>query len=62
MEAFTYIPMTDPAGAAPFDTAPGNFGNPDLYLGNFNYPAAQLANQERNFRFLQANTYTTGSA
>jgi uncharacterized protein (DUF1800 family) len=62
MEAFTYIPMTDPAGAAPFDTAPGNFGNPDLYLGNFNYPAAQLANQERNFRFLQANTYITGSA
>jgi len=62
MGAHTLIPMIDPAGAAPFDTAPGNFSNPDLYLGNFNYPAAQLANQERNFRFLQANTFTSGSA
>ncbi|MDA7881778.1 DUF1800 family protein [Akkermansiaceae bacterium] len=62
LEAFTYIPMTDPAGAAPFDGAPGSFSNPDLYLGNFNYPASQMANQERNFRFLQANTFSAGSA
>ena len=59
MEAFTHIPLTDPVGAPPYDTAPGNFTNPDLYLGNFGYP--QLANHEKNHRYLQDYTITAGT-
>jgi len=61
LEAITYIPITDPSGAYPFDTAPGNFSNADLFLDNFGFPAAQLANQSRNVRFLYNNTITSGT-
>ncbi|MDA7519097.1 DUF1800 family protein [bacterium] len=62
MEGLTHIPLTDPAGAAPFDTAPGVFTNPDLFLDTFDLPPTQLANQERNFRFLQDYTITSGTS
>ncbi len=62
MEGLTHIPLQDPAGAAPFDTANGNFSNSDLYLGNFGLNAVQVSNQERNFRFLQDYTITAGTA
>jgi hypothetical protein len=61
LEAYTQIPIRDPDGAAPFDTAPGDFSNPDLFLENFGLPAEQLANQTRNFRFLYNVTETSGS-
>lgn len=62
MEVVSYIPITDPAGSAPFDTAPGDYSNSDLFLDNFGFPPAQLANQERNHRFLQNNTITSGTS
>lgn len=58
LEAITHIPISDPAGAAPFDTAPGDFTRTDLFLDTFGLPAAQLANQSRNFRFLYNSTIT----
>lgn len=61
MEGLTYLPIRDPAGAAPFDTAPGSFTNADLFLDTFGLNATQTANQERNFRFLQGSTFTNGS-
>lgn len=61
MESLTHLPISDPAGAAPFDTAPGNFTNPDLFLDTFGLNAVQTANQERNFRFMQGNTFTAGA-
>ncbi|MEP4077963.1 DUF1800 family protein [Haloferula sp.] len=61
LESITHIPVTDPGGAAPFDTAPGDFSNPDLFLDNFGLPAAQLANQWRNVRYLYNNTITSGT-
>lgn len=59
--AFSYIPLTDPSGASPFDVAPGDFTNDDLYLDTFDYPASQLANQERNVRFMFGNLITNGT-
>jgi uncharacterized protein (DUF1800 family) len=61
LEGLTHIPLTDPQGAAPFDTANGTFTNTDLFLDNFGIPAAQIGNQERNFRLLQGYTFTSGS-
>lgn len=60
LEAITHLPIRDPAGAAPFDNAPGTFTNPDLFLANFGLNATQVANQDRNFRFNQGYTLTTG--
>lgn len=60
-DAFTYVPLTDPEGASPFDVAPGSFTNDDLYLETFDYPAEQLNNFERNFRFMYGNLITSGS-
>ena len=60
--AITYLPLSDPAGAAPYDTAPGNFSNTDLYLESYGWPTVQRTQQERNFRFNQDYTITTGSA
>lgn len=62
LEVVTYIPLTDPNNSYPFDTAPGDYSNPDLYLNNFGYPASQLANQERNQRYLQNSTITSGTS
>ena len=62
LDAFTQIPITNPGGAYPYDTAPGNFTNPDLFLDNFGYPASQIANQSRNMRFLYHHTITTGTS
>ena len=57
--AYTYLPLQDPAGAAPYDQAPGDYSNPDLYLENFGYPAAQLDRHERNVRFMNSDATTT---
>ena len=62
LDAYTQIPITDPAGAYPYDTAPGDYSNPDLYLDNFSYPAGQIANQQRNMRFLYHYTITSGTS
>ncbi|MEO0509962.1 MAG: DUF1800 family protein [Verrucomicrobiota bacterium] len=61
LEAYTYIPMTDPEGASPFDQAPGDFSNPDLYLGTFDYPSDQLDNHSRNVRFKPGSTISSFS-
>lgn len=60
LEALTYIPITDPAGAAPFDQALGDYTNSELYLDHFAYPADQIDNHERNLRFMP-NTAITAS-
>ncbi|WP_411845843.1 DUF1800 family protein [Roseibacillus persicicus] len=61
LEVVSYLPLVDPANEYPFDTAPGNFNNSDLFLDNFGLSTGQLANQERNHRFLQNNTITSGT-
>ena len=61
LEAHTYVPIKDPAGAAPFDIAPGDFSNPELYLGSFGYPTTQIDNHERNFRFMPTSFENDGS-
>ncbi|MGJ8725680.1 MAG: DUF1800 family protein [Roseibacillus sp.] len=61
MEAISYLPILPPGNTYPFDTAPGDFSNSDLFLDNFGLPASQLANQERNHRFLQHYTITSGA-
>ncbi|MGJ8725682.1 MAG: DUF1800 family protein [Roseibacillus sp.] len=38
--AFTYIPFT-PSTDYPFDNAPGDYSNPDIYITNFGYPMSQ---------------------
>ena len=61
LQAHTYLPLTSPEGAAPFDVAAGDYSNPDIYLENFQYPSAQLANFERNIRFAPGSTFTSGT-
>ncbi len=61
LEVITYLPLTDPGETEPFTSAAGNYDNDDLYLDNFGLSAEQLANQERNFRFLQHDTITSGT-
>jgi hypothetical protein len=51
LESYTYLPLTNPNGAAPYHEAVGDHTNTDLYLENFQYPSTQLANHERNARF-----------
>lgn len=58
LEGFTELPLTTPNGEYPYDDAPGDFSDPDLSLDTFGYSAEQLANQERNMRFLMNNTVT----
>lgn len=54
----TYFPLVQPGAAeTPYSSLAVNYANPDFYLTNFGYPAAQIAAQERNVRF--RNTYTT---
>lgn len=60
-DAYSYIPLTDPSGGSPYDAAAGSFANADLFLDTFDYPAEQLANQERNVRFMFGNLFTNGS-
>ena len=56
----TYFPLVQPGPAeTPYSSLAVNYANPDFYLTNFGYPAAQIAAQERNVRF--RNTYTTGT-
>jgi uncharacterized protein (DUF1800 family) len=61
LPAHTYIPLEDPGNSYPFNTVPGDFSAPELHLANFGYPAAQLAGQERNVRFLMNYTITSGT-
>ena len=61
LEAYTYIPLTNPDGAAPYDEAPGDYTNADLYLESFQYPATQLDNYERNVRFMPSRTQSSGT-
>ena len=61
MGGLSLLPIHDPAGAAPFDTAPGDYTNPDLFLSNFGLPSTQVTNQERNFRFQHINTITSNT-
>ncbi|CAA6676700.1 MULTISPECIES: DUF1800 family protein [unclassified Lentimonas] len=61
LQAHTYLPLTNPEGAAPYDVAAGDYSNPDIYLENFKYPSAQLANFERNVRFAPGSTFTSGT-
>ncbi|MDP4643540.1 MAG: DUF1800 family protein [Opitutales bacterium] len=60
-DAYSYIPLTDPSGASPYDAAPASFANADLFLNTFDYPAEQLANHERNARFMFNSFFTSGS-
>lgn len=63
LEAYTYIPLTDPNNAAPYNEAEavGDYSNPDLYLETFQYPATQLDNYERNVRFMPSHALSSGS-
>lgn len=61
-EAHTLIPLEDPQGAAPFDTAPGDFTNPDLYLENFGYPTEQVEAHASNQRIFLDSAYTTSGS
>ncbi|MFT4901342.1 MAG: hypothetical protein ACI81V_000612 [Lentimonas sp.] len=61
LQAHTYLPLTNPAAAAPYHVAAGDYSNPDLYLENFQYPNQQLANHERNVRFAPASTHTSST-
>lgn len=61
METVNFLPLTDPGQDPLFANAAGNYDNEDLYLDNFGLSASQMANQERNFRFLQHFTITEGS-
>lgn len=61
LEAHTYVPMTHPSGAEPFDTAPGDFSKPELYLGTFGYPSEQNDNHERNVRFMPSSFTSAGN-
>ncbi|MGJ8672506.1 DUF1800 family protein [Rubritalea sp.] len=61
LEAHTHTPLTNPANAAPYDEAPGDFSNPELYLDTFGYAANQLDNHTRNVRFMPQSAITSGS-
>ncbi len=62
LEAYTYIPLTNPNDTAPYNQAEavGNYSNPDLYLETFDYPRTQLDNYERNVRFMPSSTRSGG--
>jgi len=60
---YTYFPLKEPAaGEAPYDSLAINYANADLYLENFGYPVDQLNGQERNVRFRNARTTTSGTS
>ena len=61
LEAYTYIPLTNPNGAAPYDEAVGDYTNSDLYLENYQYPIDQLSNHERNVRFMNSSANSNGT-
>ncbi|MEM6543769.1 MAG: DUF1800 family protein [Pseudomonadota bacterium] len=61
LEAYTLIPIFNPNGTPPFDTAPGNFSNPELYLETFDYPSDQLDNHLHNTRFMPISASDSGS-
>ena len=61
LNAYTLIPLENPNGAYPYDTAAGDFSNPALYLDYYGYPAAQLANHSANYRTLYNVTFTSGT-
>ena len=62
LEITSLIPLVDPNGTPPYDVAPGDYSNSDLYLDNFGLPVSQLANQERNHRFLLPHTISSGTS
>ncbi len=62
LRAFSYMPLSDPQGAAPFDEAPGNLSNPDLFIQNFGIPQSQLDTQKQNMHFLLRNAFTSGNS
>ena len=59
--AFTYIPFT-PTTAYPFDDAPGDYSNPDIYLTNFGYPASQATGHRLNQRLHMGVPGSTSTA
>lgn len=61
LEAYTYLPLMNPEGAAPYNEAVGDYSNGDLYLENFQYPLEQLSNHERNVRFMPSSTFTSST-
>ena len=62
LEITSLIPLVDPNGTPPYDVATGDYSNSDLYLDNFGLPVSQLANQERNHRFLLPHTISSGTS
>ena len=59
LDAHTYIPLENSSlDAEPYNEAPGNLSNPDLYLTTFGYPESQLSQHERNVRFMESS-FTT---
>ncbi len=66
LEAITRVPMTEAdTSAYPYDYAVGDYSlssNPNLYLETFDYPASQIDNHQRNFRFQQAAPTGSGSS
>ncbi|HAV13938.1 MAG TPA: hypothetical protein DCX06_10675, partial [Opitutae bacterium] len=61
LDAYTYLPLKYIDGTAPYDSAVGDYTNADLYIENFQYPSAQLANHQDNVRFMPSSTSTSGS-
>ncbi len=61
-QAHSLLPLVQDTNP-PFDTAPGDYSNPDIYLPNFAYPTAQAANFSLNSRYGYFNTHGgTGSS
>ncbi len=63
LRGISYLPIVAPAvDEQPFVGQPGDFSNPQLYLDFYGYSAEQLANQERNLRFLVADSIVADSS
>ncbi|MGY8688821.1 MAG: DUF1800 family protein, partial [Verrucomicrobiales bacterium] len=60
-EAYSLIPL-QASTDSPFDTAPGDYSNPDIHMTNFGYPPTEIAKQKRNARYSYPSTHTGESA
>lgn len=54
--AYTDVPIATTGNQHPFDDAPGDYSNSDLYLSNFGCPQSQYENQRLNQRNFMGGT------
>ena len=60
-DSYTLIPM-ETSTDSPFDTAPGDYSNTDIYLTNFGYPTSEVAKFKFNARYSFFSTHTGETA